>query len=77
DQRLINHGSRVAYIFSAMLITRGGYSARELRDYYTLALFHDIGAYKTDEIDRMMQFETGDVWQHSVYGYLFLKGFSP
>lgn len=42
-----------------------------------MSIFHDIGAYKTDEIDRMVEFETHDVWNHSIYGYLFLKYMTP
>ena len=42
-----------------------------------VALFHDIGAYKTEEIDEMISFETDNIWKHSVYGYLFLKKLSP
>ena len=42
-----------------------------------LALLHDVGAYKTEEIDNMLCFETQDVWEHSVYGHLFFKYFSP
>ena len=38
---------------------------------------HDIGAYKTEEINRMTQFESEDVWEHSIYGYLFLHELSP
>jgi len=40
-------------------------------------MLHDVGAYKTEEIDKMVIFETVDVWEHSIYGYLFLKYFSP
>ena len=42
-----------------------------------LCLLHDIGAYKTDEIDRMMEFESQTVWEHSIYGALYLKRLSP
>lgn len=75
DARLMDHGERV------------GFMACEIADEYGLALddklllllsvFHDIGAYKTDEIDRMVEFETEKVENHAVYGYLFLKYMSP
>lgn len=42
-----------------------------------LCLFHDIGAYKTEEISRMLEFENLNMVYHSTYGYLFLKYFSP
>jgi len=40
-------------------------------------MLHDVGAYKTEEIDKLVIFETRDIWEHSIYGYLFLKYFSP
>ncbi len=77
DPRLTEHGSHVAYIISRMLRDTGQYSQQELRDICFLAQLHDIGAYKTEEISRMLQFETNDVWDHSFYGYLFIRYFSP
>jgi len=40
-------------------------------------MLHDIGAYKIEELNDMLMFETRNVWRHSVYGYLFLKYLSP
>lgn len=77
DARLMNHGYRVAYIVSEMLKPYFHDDARKIRDVCFLALLHDIGAYKTDEISKMLQFDTDDVLAHSVYGYLFIKYFSP
>ncbi len=77
DARLMNHGYRVAYIVSEMLKPYFHEDARKIRDVCFLALLHDIGAYKTDEISKMLQFDTDDVLAHSVYGYLFIKYFSP
>jgi putative nucleotidyltransferase with HDIG domain len=77
DERLIHHGERVSYILLKMLEYKGGYLKKELLSYSITALFHDIGAYKNEEIDNMIQFETSDVFGHSIYGYLFLKEFSP
>lgn len=77
DARLINHGRRVAYIVSRMLNKQKGYSQKQQRDICFLAMLHDIGAYKTEEIDKMLEFETINVWEHAIYGYLFLKYFSP
>ena len=31
----------------------------------------------TEEIERLFEFETSDIDDHSVYGYLFLKHFTP
>ena len=77
DPRLMEHGSHVAYIISRMLKDTGQYSQKELRDICFLAQLHDIGAYKTEEISRMLQFETNNIWNHSFYGYLFIRYFSP
>ena len=77
DARLMNHGYRVAYIVSEMLKPYFHEDARKIRDVCFLTLLHDIGAYKTDEISKMLQFDTNDVLAHSVYGYLFIKYFSP
>lgn len=77
DQRLMDHGVRVAYLVARLLRGAPGVGPAKLRDLCFLAALHDIGAYKTEEIDRMIQFETQDIWEHSVYGYLFVKYFSP
>ncbi|MBS7008669.1 HD-GYP domain-containing protein [Anaerostipes sp.] len=77
DKRLIDHGIRVSYIVSCFLRDVPGIHSVKLRDLCFLAALHDIGAYKTEEIDRMVQFETENVWEHSVYGYLFIKYFTP
>jgi HD-GYP domain-containing protein (c-di-GMP phosphodiesterase class II) len=77
DPRLTEHGSHVAYIISRMLRDTGQYSQQELRDICFLAQLHDIGAYKTEKISRMLKFETDDIWGHSFYGYLFIRYFSP
>lgn len=42
-----------------------------------MSLLHDIGAYKTEEIDNMVVFETKDVMKHAAYGYVFLKNTTP
>lgn len=78
DGRLLDHGMRVAWLVSRLLEQRGhAYTPTERRDICMLAVIHDIGAYKTEEIDHMVAFETGPVWAHAVYGSLFLKYFSP
>ena len=77
DPRLVNHGKRVAYIMFKILEPLRKYDNKQLRDICFLAMLHDIGAYKTEEIDKMVIFETKNVWEHSIYGYLFLKYFSP
>ncbi len=75
DTRLMDHGERVAYI-ACELMEEGGLPLDEEK-LFLLSVFHDIGAYKTDEIDRMVEFETENVTNHAVYWYLFLKHMSP
>ena len=53
DPRLVDHGERVAYLVYKMLQAEGESTPQVLRDSSLAALFHDVGAYKTEEIDRM------------------------
>jgi hypothetical protein len=77
DYRLINHGERVGYILYKMMQCENIYSEKEILEYTISGLFHDIGAYKTEEIDNLVKFETNNVLAHSIYGYLFFKYLSP
>jgi len=77
DGRLVDHGMRVSYLVYKVLKRQGKYTPKQIRDICILALIHDIGAYKTEEVHNLVSFETGEVWEHSVYGYLFAKHFSP
>ena len=43
----------------------------------TLAVFHDIGVYKIEERDHIVDIDLEIPMNHSVYGYLFIKYFSP
>lgn len=77
DPRLTEHGSHVAYIIFCMVHKTGRYSEEELRNICFAAQLHDIGAFKTEEVSKMLKFETNDIWNHSFYGYLFILYFSP
>jgi len=77
DARLVDHGKRVAYLLYKVLEPQHNYDNKKMQNICILAMLHDVGAYKTEEIDKMVIFETVDVWEHSIYGYLFLKYFSP
>lgn len=76
DKRLVDHGMRVAMIVDAMLKVKGNVDLEVRKKLFILALLHDIGAYRTEEIDRLVTFETDNVWDHSIYGYLFLREFT-
>lgn len=77
DKRLVNHGVRVAYLVYYMLSCQKKYSKEQIQNMTMVALLHDIGAFKTEEIDRIVEFESGAGKEHSIYGYLFIKLFSP
>lgn len=76
DDRIMEHGEIVGYILYRMLSFQNKYSLQELLDYTMLGILHDIGIYK-DNADEIINFETKNVWKHSIYGYLFLKYLSP
>lgn len=77
DARLVDHGKRVASVLDVMLELSGACTPHQRRAMYLVALLHDIGAYRTEDIDKLVQFETDNVWEHSFYGYLFFKELSP
>ncbi|MCM1144517.1 MAG: HD domain-containing protein [Blautia sp.] len=77
--RLMDHGSRVAYMVCKMLEDKGGYEEFELADIAMVATLHDIGAYKTEAgvLNDMLRYESRDSRAHTIYGYLFFKYLSP
>ena len=77
--RLMEHGSRVAYMVYLMLKESGGYEEFELADIVMLTTMHDIGAYRTEagKLNDMVRYESRDSMAHSIYGYLFFKYLSP
>ena len=78
DPHLVDHGKRVAYIAQEILnqIDDGG-AEIDRQSLFVLSILHDIGAYKTGEIDELLTFNSKQVFRHSIYGYLFLKNMSP
>ncbi len=82
DNRVVGHGERVAYIILKMY-ERDNMDKNELLRLCCLSMLHDIGAFKTEDADKItdssgsMLFEYKNTHNHSVYGYLFLKNFSP
>ena len=73
DPRLVDHGERVAYIARALYYESADRAKLDLSTLLLLCLLHDIGAYKTNEIDDMVRFETEKPFDHSLFGYLFIK----
>ena len=72
DLRVINHGTRTAYILYKMLLCQGKYEMFEIADLAFLATIHDIGSFKTDYMADPLVYETRDTMSHSIYGYLFV-----
>lgn len=77
NKTMAHHSMRVSYIMSKMLETQGTYEKYEIADYMLLALLHDIGAIKTDDVRKPLTYEAKNSTPHSVYGYLFLRYLSP
>ena len=77
DKRLLNHGEQVAYIMMNLLKADGSYSDEEILEICAISVFHDIGAYKVTEIDKLVEVDTRKPIDHAVYGALFIKYFSP
>lgn len=73
DERLMEHGERVAYIASELLRGTPLEEAYDHKRLFLLCLLHDVRAYKTEEISDMLQFEKQNVQGHAAYGYLFLQ----
>lgn len=72
----INHGVRVAFLMD--LLTRQEGIKKVLRRKLIFAsLFHDIGAYRTNEEKNLVRPIAIKTYPHCLEGYLFLKYFSP
>ncbi|MDR3280911.1 MAG: hypothetical protein LBT23_10395, partial [Synergistaceae bacterium] len=77
DMRLIDHGKNVALLTYRAMKCSGKYAEHEIRDMCMAAVLHDVGIFKEEEIDQVVVFDTENVWTHAIYGYLFLKKFTP
>lgn len=77
NPKIINHGEITGYILYKMLECEHLYSYHDLVDYTLLGVLHDIGLYKEANVKEVLDFESKDVWSHSIYGFLFLKYFTP
>ncbi len=82
NNKIMNHGEITGYILYKMMeyentYTEQNYTEQELVDYTMLGILHDIGLYKEDNVKNVTDFETKNLWPHSIYGFLFLKYLSP
>ncbi len=82
NNKIMQHGEVTGYILYKMMeyenaYTDQHYTEQELVDYTMLGILHDIGLYKEDNVKNVSDFETKNLWPHSIYGFLFLKYLSP
>lgn len=82
NNKIMSHGEITGYILYKMMeyentYTDQKYTEQEMVDYTMLGILHDIGLYKEDNVKNVTDFETKNLWPHSVYGFLFLKYLSP
>lgn len=77
NPKIMNHGDVTGYILFKMLEYEQRYTEQELVDYTMLGILHDIGLYKEANVKNVVDFETKNLWPHSIYGFLFLKYLSP
>jgi len=75
--KVMRHSQIVGYTLFKMLQYENEHSLEDIIDYTMLGILHDIGLYKTEIVGRLADYELNNVWDHSVYGYLFLRYLSP
>ncbi len=77
NPNIVSHGEIVGYMLYKMLDYEQCYSEQELLENTMLGVLHDIGLFKEEGVINVADFESKDVWPHSIYGFLFLKYLSP
>jgi len=75
--KVMRHSQIVGYTLFKMLQYENEYPLEDIIDYTMLGILHDIGLFKTEIVGRLADYELNNVWDHSVYGYLFLRYLSP
>ena len=82
NNKIMDHAEITGYILYKMMeyentYTDQKYTEQEMVDCTMLGILHDIGLYKEDDVKKVTDFETKNLWPHSIYGFLFLKYLSP
>lgn len=77
DKRPVQHGERTSYILYKLLQDSRKYERYQIADFAFIASLHDIGAYRTDDLNDSLKYESKEYLRHSVYGYLIMKNLSP
>ena len=75
--QVVDHGDRVAYLYLKISQYRGLPYDQHFINMMLTCYAHDIGAYKTEKFLDLLKFDVRDTHEHCVYGYLFMKHFSP
>ncbi len=74
---MVGHGEEVAYTMYKLLKASNNYSEDEILRLTEIAMFHDIGAYKVEERNKLVDIDLEKPMAHAVYGSLFIKYLSP
>lgn len=77
NEQVVDHGDRVAFLYLKMAEYRGYPDDTHLENMMLACYTHDIGAYKTEKFLDLLKFDVSHPLEHCIYGYLFMKYFSP
>lgn len=77
DTQLDQHCEQLAFLYYKTLESTQKYNDEELVNLTLIALFHDIGTYKTKDFNEFLNNTSPNSHLHAIYGSLFIKYFSP
>ena len=77
NEQVVDHGERVAYLYLKMAQYRCYQDDDHMERIMLTCYAHDIGAYKTEKFLDLLRFDVTHTLEHCIYGYLFMKYFSP
>lgn len=77
NSQVVEHGERVAYLYLKMSEYRNETDTIHQEKMMLACYTHDIGAYKTEKFLDLLKFDIDRPLEHCIYGYLFMKYFSP
>ena len=77
NEQVVEHGERVAYLYLKMAQYRKAPDNARMESMMIACYAHDIGAYKTEKFLDLLRFDVDNTLEHCIYGYLFMKYFSP
>ena len=77
NEQVVEHGERVAYLYLKLAQYRALPDDSAMENMMLACYGHDIGAYKTEKFLDLLRFDVTNTSEHCIYGYLFMKYFSP